>query len=76
MFTGIRHKAVLVLGLVLVAVMVACGGTPQQTPVPPLIAFLSLRDGNSEIYVMTVDGSGQTRLTNNDGTDANPSWSP
>jgi Tol biopolymer transport system component len=29
-----------------------------------------------EIYVMNSDGSGQTRLTDNDVHDGNPSWSP
>ena len=56
------------------------------TPVPPAgaafpgangkIVFTSDRDGNSEIYVMNPDGSGQTRLTNNGAIDADPVWSP
>lgn len=48
------------------------------------IAFVSDRDGpdpegdrgNSEIYVMNPDGSGQTRLTRNDAGDMGPAWSP
>ncbi|MDQ3082597.1 MAG: hypothetical protein M3R07_10350, partial [Gemmatimonadota bacterium] len=40
------------------------------------IAFQSSRDGNSEIYVMNADGSGQTRLTFDVAQDAKPSWSP
>src|ERR687893_2407217 len=40
------------------------------------IAFVSLRDGNDEIYVMNADGSDQTNLSNNDADDFNPSWSP
>jgi eukaryotic-like serine/threonine-protein kinase len=32
--------------------------------------------GNVEIYVMNPDGSGQRRLTRNDGADDNPAWSP
>jgi TolB protein len=31
---------------------------------------------NSEIYMMNPDGTDQTRLTNNDAIDINPSWSP
>lgn len=49
------------------------------TPVKPIageIAFASDRDGNYEIYVMSVDGSNQTRLTNTTGDDSEPSWSP
>ena len=40
------------------------------------IAFVSNRDGNDEIYVMDADGSNQTRLTFNDGSDSSPMWSP
>lgn len=40
------------------------------------IAFASTRDGNYEIYVMNPDGTNQTRLTNNNAEDAQPSWSP
>ncbi len=40
------------------------------------IAFVSGRDGNSEIYIMEPDGSGQTRLTNYEETDDTPAWSP
>ena len=40
------------------------------------IAFVSDRDGNSEIYVMDTDGSNQTNLTNNPSADSRPYWSP
>jgi len=40
------------------------------------IVFASTRDGNSEIYVMNSDGSGQTRLTFNSADDITPVWSP
>jgi autotransporter-associated beta strand protein len=41
------------------------------------IAFTSYRDGNSEIYVMNADGTGQINLTNNAAaSDKDPSWSP
>ena len=40
------------------------------------IAFTSNRDGLTEIYIMNVDGSEQTRLTNNDAFDGAPSFSP
>jgi TolB protein len=40
------------------------------------IAFRSERDGNPEIYIMNVDGSEQTRLTNNPASDVDPSFSP
>lgn len=40
------------------------------------IAFESDRDGNSEIYVVNADGSGQTNLTNSPSQDTTPVWSP
>jgi TolB protein len=41
-----------------------------------LIAFMSDRDGNFEIYVMEPDGSNQLNLTNHPASDSSPSWSP
>ena len=51
-------------------------GFPACSPDGCLIAFLSERDGNGEIYVMNADGSGQTRLTDNPAIDSEPAWSP
>ena len=39
------------------------------------IAFISQRDGNSELYVMNANGSGQTRLATL-GFDFGPDWTP
>jgi hypothetical protein len=62
----------------------AVDADPAWSPDGTLIAFTSARDfpgGNiayeaAEIYVMNVDGSGQTRLTNNMTGDFNADWSP
>src|ERR671936_41378 len=40
------------------------------------IAFVSDRDGNSEVYVMDADGGNQTRRTNSPSADFSPAWSP
>lgn len=52
-------------------------GTP---PPPPTannrIAFISIRDGNPEIYVMNADGAGQTRLTNTPALEMEHAWNP
>ena len=40
------------------------------------IAFTSVRDENSDIYVMNGDGGDQVRLTINPARDYDPSWSP
>ena len=47
----------------------------NSTSRPSKIAFASDRDGYPEIYVMNNDGSGQTRLTNNQFSDIAPAWS-
>ncbi|MEK7448426.1 MAG: DPP IV N-terminal domain-containing protein, partial [Planctomycetota bacterium] len=49
---------------------------PRWSPDGTKIAFESWRDGNSEIYVMSVDGSDQKRLTENQAKDSRPVWSP
>jgi len=59
---------------------------PAWSPDGKQIAFYSKRDEpnsdscgsncNYEIYVMNANGSGQTRLTNNQASDFYPAWSP
>ena len=49
---------------------IGCGGSRESR-----IAFVSGRDGNSEIYVMNADGTEQKNLTNNPAWDWYPSWS-
>lgn len=49
---------------------------PSFSPDGTRIAFSSNRDGNNEIYVMNVDGSGVRRLTNHRAIDTTPTWSP
>lgn len=41
-----------------------------------LVAFQSDRDGDSEIWVVSDNGSGLRRLTNNKDADATPAWTP
>lgn len=49
---------------------------PAWSPDGRMIAFVSQRDGNPEIYVMLADGSEQTRLTFAPGGDWRPAWLP
>jgi TolB protein len=50
---------------------------PVWSPDGQWIAFISLRDGVSELYVMRADGSAQTRLTDDAETETGrPAWSP
>jgi TolB protein len=62
--------------------------TPTHTPTPAIpvappdipgegvIAFVSERDGNREIYAVRPDGTVLTRLTNDPAPDWNPQFSP
>ena len=54
----------------------AYDGTMAWSPDSSRIAFVSNRDGNSEIYVMNADGSGITNLTNNPANDVRLVWLP
>ena len=51
--------------------------SPSWSPDGTKIAFNSDKDEqNSDIYIMNVDGSNPTRLTDNPADDGDPSWSP
>jgi Tol biopolymer transport system component len=49
---------------------------PQWSPDGTRIAFVSDRDGQSDIWVMGQDGSNARNLTRGGGDDVNPRWSP
>ncbi len=49
---------------------------PVWSPRGDRILFVLRRDGNSEVYVMNEDGTGQQNLTLNSASDDSPSWSP
>ena len=49
---------------------------PVWSPDGRKIAFVSFRDGNGEVYVMTADGSGQRNLTRSPRNEGPPAWSP
>ena len=50
--------------------------SPKWSPDGEQIAFVSWRDGNSNIYIMNSDGSAQQKLTDDPGYDAQIDWSP
>lgn len=52
----------------------AVDNQPVWSPNGSRIAFVSYLDGDAEIFVMDVDGKNQTRLTNNESEDTDPSW--
>ena len=49
---------------------------PAWSPDGRRIAFQSRRDGNLEIYVINLDGTGLRRLTDHPAADGRPAWSP
>ena len=49
---------------------------PAFSPDGSRIAFVSLRDGNAEIYLMNADGTGATRVTNDPQPDGRPAFTP
>ena len=48
----------------------------QWSPDGNQILFVSNRDGNYNLYVINVDGTGLRRLTSHRAADHNPCWSP
>ncbi len=49
---------------------------PSVSPDGRAVAFMSKRDGNTEIYTVRLDGQGELRLTNNPARDEAPTWGP
>jgi len=54
----------------------ASASDPAFSPDGSRIAFVSLRDGNAEIYVMNADGTGAARVTNDPQADGRPAFTP
>jgi TolB protein len=51
------------------------GGAPAVSPDGSRIAFLSDRDGATDVYIISADGSGEARLTSTPETESQPDWS-
>ncbi|HEY6208699.1 MAG TPA: Ig-like domain-containing protein, partial [Gemmatimonadales bacterium] len=49
---------------------------PAIAPDGSRVTFVSMRDGNPEIYVMDADGTNLTRLTNDPQPDGRPAFTP
>lgn len=58
--------------------LIACGAPSSESTHPPEadLAFVSNRDGNSEIYVRDAATEQWTNLTQHEGSDNWPEWSP
>jgi Tol biopolymer transport system component len=51
------------------------GAAPAVSPDGTKIAFLSDRDGATDLYVVATDGTGEIRLTHTPETETQPEWS-
>jgi TolB protein len=51
------------------------GGAPAVSPDGSKIAFLSDRDGATDLFVIAADGTGETRLTRTPEAESQPEWS-
>jgi len=78
-----RHKTGLTTAFITFTALVSTGSYPPHASAALLagqngkIAFEGVRNGNTDIYLVNPDGSGQVDLTPNDpGDEQNPSWSP
>ena len=49
---------------------------PSSSPDGKFVLFQSNRTGRWEIYIINIDGSGLTKLTDHKGDNVTPSWSP
>ena len=79
-----------VLSEIVVLIGLLSGGCSSDAPSPTdhlqasgaddhgelVISFSSAHEGNPEIYVMNLDGTGLERLTVRDNRDGYPAWSP
>lgn len=54
----------------------AADHTPQWSPTGDAIAFISERDGNTELYIVTADGLRTRRLTRDPAPDEAFQWAP
>ena len=50
--------------------------SPLWSPKGNKIVFVSDRNGDYDIYIMNIDSSDQTKLTNNSCADKSPDWFP
>jgi len=71
---GPRQEAKVVAGVTaLITFHIVCAPLPRITG---RLAFVTERDGNSEIYAVNADGTDPVRLTTNTAADEGPAWSP
>ena len=50
--------------------------SPALSPDGGKVAFVSYRDGDAEIYVMTISDKSVVKITDNTAKDLDPAWSP
>ena len=68
--------ACLLMALAVSSFLFSCASSLEFGNPEAKIAFASTREGNRDIYVINLDGSGETRLTDDPAWDWHPAWSP
>lgn len=71
--TRIRCRLALLAGLISLVLLAACSAPSAG---PGRLVFERTENGETDIYSMSSDGSGLTRLTDSPGWDGTPAWSP
>jgi Tol biopolymer transport system component len=74
-----RLPAILAIVVMTIAVGAACSEDPADERQPDqveLLAFISFRDGNADVYVIRPDGSGERNVSHDAADDWAPAWSP
>ncbi|WP_095936082.1 cell wall-binding repeat-containing protein [Streptomyces sp. Tue6028] len=56
--------------------LVANGGSPALSPDGTKVAFVRTVDGHRQLFSVNTDGTGERRLTDDDGEYDTPSWAP
>jgi Tol biopolymer transport system component len=73
--SGFPIRELLVFVGILIIVQIAAVIFIGENQGPPRIAFMSDREGDFEIFIMSTDGSEVANLTNDPGADGLPGWS-
>lgn len=55
---------------------VSASSAPAWSPDGKKLTFVSKQDGNEELYLVSIEGGKEVRLTTNSAADNNPTWSP
>lgn len=73
--SGLPIRELVIFAVILLAVQIGAFVLFGKSQSPARIAFMSDRDGNFEVFIMDLESSVITNITNNPSADGLPSWS-